>query len=78
MSVCGLFVLGVLLKVGLLNGSVGMPAALISDAKSSNDSVVGVGGCCTGFGYMCMGAYMAAVYIYCISCLPVVNVSVGG
>ena len=54
-SVCGLLLLGVLLVVGLLADSGGIPAALISDAKSSSDSVVGVGVCSAGSGYMCMG-----------------------
>ena len=59
-SVYDFFVLGVLLVVGLLvvgllADSGGMPAALISDAKSSSDSVVGVGVCSAGSGYMCMG-----------------------
>ena len=76
-----LFLLGVVLVVEVLadgGGNGGIPAALMSDAKSCRGSVVGVGGCCTGFGYKCIGAYMGAVCMYCISSLPVVNVSVGG
>ena len=66
------------LVVGVLADGGGIPAALMSDAKSFRASVGGVGGCCTGFGYKCIGAYMGAVCVYCISSLFVVNVSVGG
>ena len=74
-SVYGLLVLGVV--IWLLDGNVGIPAALINDAKSSRDSIIWVGGC-TVFWYICICAYMAAVCMYSISSLPVVNVSIGG
>ena len=62
-SVCGLFVLGVVLVVRLMADSAGIPAALRSDAKSSNGSVWGRRLLCLFWVYMYGWIYGCCLYI---------------